>query len=271
MSMGDSRTSVDGALLGCGDFQLTFAQPPYAVFAFGSVVNGFSRKESDLDIAVISASSEHEVIGKSTYPVSTHFMTLEQLAFSERANVFLTEHVVPLHNTQAVEQLSYHHKREVVLYAAAHHGENLFYATTPFYRHYILEWGIKRPERHNHLKRMLRSAETHDILRAAYYPVCERLCEEGLIVRDGRFFKTAPNVQLQYEERFKWYDPIKAGHILHPFSVVRNLVRYHWRSEAPIVDRILHSSSNEVDTMHAKTARKALGSARRKILNAPYF
>ena len=165
------------------------------LYLYGSYVNGYYRKDSDIDVVV--ASDTIQKGNPISFPpnISIHYVQPQALHFFETGRAYAHLRMVPICNEEECNNISNTIKSELVrrqLKRFKKEGLIEFEVFDPL-RNFLLNYGIERPWRIKPIKRIFASGEAQQILSEEYKKVFSLLEERGMIESAGEKYRISPN------------------------------------------------------------------------------
>jgi hypothetical protein len=165
------------------------------LYLYGSYVNGYYRKDSDIDVVVASDTIQSDKPKSFSPNISIHYVQPQALHFFETGRAYAHLKMVPIYNEEECNNISNAIKSELVrkqLIKFKKKGIVEFGVFDPL-KNFLLNYGIERPWRIKPIKRIFASSEAQQILSEEYKKVFSILEERGMIECIGEKYKISPN------------------------------------------------------------------------------
>lgn len=170
-------------LLSSGDIEV--------LYLYGSYVNGYYEKDSDIDLVALSEEKALDKPVNYRPNISVHYITSSTMNFFETGRAYAHLRMVPIHNSKKCKDISSSIKSELVrreLIRFKRKGVPSFEAND-LINNFLLGYALERPWRIKPIKRILASEEAQKILREEYEEVFPYLEERGMIIRQEEKYK----------------------------------------------------------------------------------
>ena len=166
-----------------------------ALYLYGSYINGYYKKDSDIDLVALT--KIHAKNDPINFPpnISVHMVNPSVVEFFESGIPYTHLRMIPVYNKEKCEEISERLKSELVrreLIRFKRKGISDFSTLDPIYN-YLLGYAIKRPWRIKPIKRIFKSEETKQILHAEYKNIMNKLEKRGMIKHSGDIYTINKN------------------------------------------------------------------------------
>lgn len=202
-----------------------------ALYLYGSSVNGYKKEDSDLDLIALTSKNSRRKTLELNPNLSLHLTHPLTFQSFELAHVYTHLRMVPIYNKNRCIEISNKMKSELVrreLIRFRKAGIEEFKLLDPI-NNYLINHGIQRPWRINHIKRIFESKETQEILSEEYKIVMELLEERKMIERKGARFRINQDYFFDEENKesrdsvlFKIKNSFLGLHYLTNLNSIRN-------------------------------------------------
>jgi predicted nucleotidyltransferase len=174
-----------------------------ALYIYGSYVNGYYRKNSDIDIVALTSTnfcSKHTSMPPN---ISIHLIHPLDLQFYKSGFMFTYLKMLPVHNKEKCIEISNKMKSELVrreLVRFRKNGIEEFDVLDPI-NNFLLGYASLRPWRMRQIKRIFESDEAQGILKEEYGKILGILEQKSMVEkRNGKF---ALNPSYVFDEEIK--------------------------------------------------------------------
>ncbi|MBI2452402.1 nucleotidyltransferase domain-containing protein [Candidatus Pacearchaeota archaeon] len=174
-----------------------------ALYIYGSFVNGYYRKDSDIDLVALTSQNSRDKPVEMRPNISVHLIHPFTLQLFETGHPYSHLRMVHLYNEEKCVEISDRMKselvrRELVRFRKA--GIEKFEVLDPL-NNYLWGYGFQRPWRIKPIKRIFASDESQRILREEYQRVLGLLEQRGMVSRTNG--KYSINKDYVFDEEFK--------------------------------------------------------------------
>jgi predicted nucleotidyltransferase len=158
-----------------------------ALFLCGSYVNGYYKKDSDIDIVAVS---DFEISDKpiSYLPnLSIHYVHSSRIKFFDVGRNYASLKIVPLYNLEECVKISETIKSELVRRELIRFRKNgkINFATLDPLNNFLLKYAVERPWRIKPIKRIFNSQEAKKILSDEYKTILNILIKRKMVTGAG--------------------------------------------------------------------------------------
>ncbi|MEK6847891.1 MAG: nucleotidyltransferase domain-containing protein [Nanoarchaeota archaeon] len=166
-----------------------------ALYLYGSYVNGYYRKDSDIDVVVSLSSTP---VGKpQNFPpnISIHYIQPQALHLFETGRAYAHLRMIPIYNEEECNNISNEIKSELVrreLIRFKRNGVSDIGVLDPI-RNFLLGYGIERPWRIKPIRRILSSKEAQQTLGEEYQKIFGLLMNRGMVEGNGERYRINPS------------------------------------------------------------------------------
>ncbi len=174
-----------------------------ALYVYGSYVNGYYRKDSDIDLVALTSQNPKNKPIEMQPNISIHLIHPFTLQLFEVGHPYTHLRMVPVYNEEKCVEISNRMKselvrRELVRFRKA--GVEEFDVLNPL-NNYLLGYGVQRPWRIKPIKRIFESDDSQNLLAKEYQGVLNLLGQKGMVEqRNGRF---SINPDYVFDEEFE--------------------------------------------------------------------
>ena len=196
-----------------------------AMYLYGSYVNGYYERDSDIDLVALTNTDARKKPLSLPPNISVHMINPLTVRFFETGIPYAHLRMVPLLNESRCVELSNNLKCELVrreLIRFKRKGIVDFGILDPI-NNYLLGYGIERPWRIKPIKRIFKSIDTSRILTEEYQRIVGILEEKGMLEKIGGNYRinkdfvfddeTGP-AQVSDSLRFKFKNSYSGWHYL---------------------------------------------------------
>ena len=174
-----------------------------ALYIYGSYVNGYYRKDSDIDLVGLTSQNPRSKPFEMPPNISVHLIHPFTLQLFELGHPYTHLKMVPVHNEERCKEISDRMKselvrRELVRFKKA--GVEDIEVLDPL-KNYLLGYGVQRPWRIKPIKRIFTSDESQKILREEYGRILTLLEKRGMVEQRNDKFTINPNYV--FDEEFE--------------------------------------------------------------------
>jgi len=168
------------------------------LYLYGSYVNGYYKDYSDIDVVVVSNTTDTIRSDKPiSFPpnISIHYVQSEAFHFFDTGKFYAHLRMLPIYNEEECNNISKRIKSEIVrreLIRFKRKGIVELGVLDPL-KNFLLEEGIKRPWRIKPIKRMFRSEQSEKILSEEYKKIFRLLEQKGMVNCIGEKYKINPD------------------------------------------------------------------------------
>ena len=166
-----------------------------ALYLYGSYVNGYYRKDSDIDIVGLTPTNPKDKPISMPPNISVHLIHPFTLQLFEIGHPYTHLRMVPVYNKEKCREISNRMKSELVrreLIRFRKVGIEEFNILDPL-NNYLLGYGIQRPWRIKPIKRIFASDNSQKILGKEYRRVLSFLEQKGMVEQKEERFTINPD------------------------------------------------------------------------------
>lgn len=174
-----------------------------ALYIYGSYVNGYYRKDSDIDVVALTQQNPKNKPLEMPPNISVHLIHPFTLSLYELGHPYAHLRMMPIHNKEKCMEISDKLKSELVrrqLIRFKKAGIKEFNVLEPF-NSYLLNYGIQRPWRIKPIKRIFESNESQKILEKEYERIFKLLEQKGMVEKNNGKYKINPD--FIFDEEFE--------------------------------------------------------------------
>lgn len=161
-----------------------------ALYLYGSYVNGYYRKDSDIDIVALTPNNPKDKPISMLPNISVHLIHPFTLQLFETGHPYTHLKMVPVYNEEKCMEISDRMKSELVrreLVRFRRAGVEEFNVLDPL-NNYLLGYGVQRPWRIKPIKRIFASSDAKEILSDEYQRVLKLLEQRKMVEdKDGHY------------------------------------------------------------------------------------
>ncbi len=166
-----------------------------ALYIYGSYVNGYYRKDSDIDVVALTQTNSKDKPVSMPPNISVHLIHPITLEFFELGIPYTHLKMVPVYNERKVLEISDRMKSELVrreLIRFRRAGVERFNVLDPV-NNFLLGYGVQRPWRIKPIKRIFESEESREILSEEYGRILGLLEQKRMVEEYEGHYRLNPN------------------------------------------------------------------------------